>query len=304
MSLIAMQDGVSPAAAAKITPQVLLERKQSASPITSLTAYDYPTARLADEAGLDVLLVGDSLGMAVLGYEHTLSVTMEDMLHHARAVRRGTKRALLVVDMPYGSYHVSAEETMRNALRLVQEGGAEAVKLEGGVAQGRTVRALTAAEIPVVGHIGLTPQSLHKMGGYRVQGKDEAAAAQLCEDALALEDAGAIAVVLEGIPRELARHITSLLKVPTIGIGAGPDCDGQILVFHDVFSMSFRKPPKFVRVFEDAASLIRDGLREYCVAVQTRTFPSEAESYHLPKGVSLNALGAELVERVEHSSCA
>jgi 3-methyl-2-oxobutanoate hydroxymethyltransferase len=303
MSLTAPQDGARPACAAKVTPQSLLAQKQSAAPITALTAYDYPTARLADEAGIDVLLVGDSLGMAVLGYENTLAVTVEDMLHHARAARRGTHRALLVVDMPYGSYHVSPEETMRNALRLVKDGGAEAVKVEGGAARADIVRTLTAAEIPVVAHIGLTPQSLHRMGGYRVQGRDEEAAAQLQDDALALEDAGAIALVLEGIPRELAAHITSLLNIPTIGIGAGPDCDGQILVFHDVFSLSFRKPPKFVRTFGDAASLIRDGLSAFREAVETREFPSDQESYHFPATFSLPSLNVDVADAVEHIAC-
>ncbi len=303
MSLTTPQDGVRPAAAAKVTPQSLLAQKQCAAAISALTAYDYPTARLADEAGIDVVLVGDSLGMAVLGHENTLSVTIEDMLHHARAARRGTQRALLVVDMPYGSYHVSPEETMRNALRLVKEGGAEAVKIEGGAARADTVRALTMAEIPVVAHIGLTPQSLHRMGGYRVQGKDEEAAAQLRDDALALEDAGAIALVLEGIPRELALHITSLLKIPTIGIGAGPDCDGQILVFHDVFSLSFRKPPKFVRTFGDAASLIRNGLSAYREAVEAREFPRDQESYHFPASFPLGRFDAEAVDGVEHTAC-
>lgn len=303
MSLIAPQDGIRPATAAKVTPQSLLAQKQSAAAITALTAYDYPTARLADEAGIDVLLVGDSLGMAVLGYEHTLSVTIEDMLHHSRAVRRGTQRALLVVDMPYGSYHVSPEETMRNALRLVKEGGAEAVKVEGGAARAGVVRALTMAEIPVVAHIGLTPQSLHRMGGYRVQGRDEETAAQLRDDALALEQAGAIALVLEGIPRELALHITSLLSIPTIGIGAGPDCDGQILVFHDVFSLSFRKPPKFVRTFGDAASLIRNGLSAFREAVEAREFPNNQESYHFSQRLSLARRNVDVADDVEHTAC-
>ncbi|HEV2575770.1 MAG TPA: 3-methyl-2-oxobutanoate hydroxymethyltransferase [Acidobacteriaceae bacterium] len=303
MSLTAPQDEVRPAAAAKVTPQSLLAQKQGAAAITALTAYDYPTARLADEAGIDVVLVGDSLGMAVLGYEHTLSVTLEDMLHHARAVRRGTQRALLVVDMPYGSYHVSPEETMRNALRLVKEGGAEAVKVEGGAARVDVVRALTMAEIPVVAHIGLTPQSLHRMGGYRVQGRDEETAAQLRDDALALEEAGAIALVLEGIPRELALDITSLLSIPTIGIGAGPDCDGQILVFHDVFSLSFRKPPKFVRTFGDAASLIRNGLSAFREAVEAREFPNNQESYHFSQRLSLTRQDADTVDSVEHTAC-
>jgi len=271
---------------AKVTPQSLLAQKQAGAAITSLTAYDYPTARLVDEAGIDVLLVGDSLGMAVLGYEDTLSVTMDDMLHHARAVRRGVRRAMLVVDMPYGSYQISVEDTVRNALRLVKESGAEAVKLEGGAAQAARVRALTAAEIPVFGHIGLTPQSLLREGGYRVQGRSEIAAAQLCDDALALEQAGAIAIVLEGIPRELASTITSTLTVPTIGIGAGPDCDGQILVFHDLFALSFGQPAKFVRSFGDASELVRSGLENFRAAVETKTFPNDAESYHMPAGIA------------------
>ena len=255
-----------------------------------MTAYDYPTARLVDETGIDMILVGDSVAMALLGHDDTLSITVDEMLHHARAVRRAVQRALLVVDMPYGSYQVSVEETVRNAVRLVKEAGAEAVKLEGGQEMVDRVRALTAAQIPVVGHIGLTPQSLYRMGGYRVQGRTQEAAAVLCEDALALEQAGAIAVVLEGIPRELAGRITSLLTIPTIGIGAGPDCDGQILVFHDAFALSFRQSAQFVREFGDAATLIRAGLEEFREAVEARTFPSDAESYHLPAGVALDGV--------------
>jgi 3-methyl-2-oxobutanoate hydroxymethyltransferase len=287
MSLTSPRDLARNTPATKVTPQSLLAQKHTAAAITALTAYDYPTARLVDESGIDILLVGDSLGMAVLGYPDTLSVTLADMLHHARAVRRAVHRALLVVDMPYGSYHLSTEDTLRNALRLVKEAGAEAVKLEGGTAQAANIRALTAAEIPVVGHIGLTPQSLHRMGGYRVQGRSEAAAAQLLEDAFALEAAGIIALVLEGIPRELAASITAQLSVPTIGIGAGPDCDGQILVFHDLLNLSFRQPPKFVRPFADAAQLIRAGLEDFRAAVESRTFPTDAESYHMPTGTSL-----------------
>ena len=274
--------------AEKVTPQTLLARKHAAAPISALTAYDYPTARLVDEAGIDLLLVGDSLGMTVLGYDDTLAVTLDDMLHHARAVRRATRRALLVVDLPFGSYHVSLEDTLRNALRLVKEAGAEAVKLEGGVAQAHQVQALTAAEIPVVGHIGLTPQSLHRMGGYRVQGRSSAAAQQLLDDALALEAAGAIALVLEGIPRELAARITHTLAIPTIGIGAGPDCDGQILVFHDLAALSFHPPAKFARPFADAGALLRSGLAAFHAAVLARTFPADSESYHLPPGISLD----------------
>jgi 3-methyl-2-oxobutanoate hydroxymethyltransferase len=273
---------VGPVLADKVTPQTLLARKQAGTAITALTAYDYPTARLADEAGMDLLLVGDSLAMVVLGHPDTLSITLDEMIHHAKAVRRGTQRGLLVVDMPFGSYHVSVEDTLRNAMRIVKESGAEAVKLEGGAAQAGNVRALTAAQIPVVAHIGLTPQSLHAMGGYRVQGRTQAAALQLADDALALQAAGAIAIVLEGIPRELAAHITSLVTIPTIGIGAGPDCDGQILVFHDAFEMSFRQPAKFVRSFGDASSLISNGLETYRTAVEARSFPGDTESYHAP----------------------
>jgi len=294
MSLTGPRDARRRTGVAKVTPQSLLAQKQSAAAITALTAYDYPTARLLDEAGIDVVLVGDSVGMAVLGHEDTLSVTMEEMLHHARAVRRAVQRALLVVDMPYGSYQVSVEETLRNGLRLVKEAGAEAVKLEGGAAQAERVRALTAAEIPVVGHIGLTPQSFLREGGYRVQGRSDAAAMRLCDDAVALEQAGAIAVVLEGIPRELAATITGLLRVPTIGIGAGPDCDGQILVFHDLFGLSFRQPAKFVRGFGDAAGLIREGLEEFRAAVEAGSFPNDGESYHMPAGVSLELAGGKL----------
>ena len=293
MSLTGMRDAGRPISAAKVTPQSLLAQKQHSSPITAITAYDYPTARLVDESGVDLLLVGDSLGMAVLGYEDTLGVTMDEMLHHARAVRRAVQRAMLVVDMPYGSYQVSVADTLRNGLRMVKEAAAEAVKLEGGTAQVSRIRALTEAEIPVVGHIGLTPQSVNRMGGYRVQGRSEIAAAQLCDDALALEQAGAIALVLEGIPRELAAKITGLLTIPTIGIGAGPDCDGQILVFHDVFSLSFRQQPKFVRSFGDAAALVRHGLEEFRAAVEAKTFPDDRESYHMPGGISVGSANVQ-----------
>jgi 3-methyl-2-oxobutanoate hydroxymethyltransferase len=269
-----------PLGVAKITPQTLLQSKQASIPITSLTAYDYPTARLVDDAGIDMVLVGDSLGTAVLGYENTLNVTMDDMLHHARAVRRGIQHALLVVDMPYGSYQVSVEQTLQNGLRFVKEAGCEAVKLEGGRERATHVRALTEAQIPVIGHIGLTPQSIHRMGGYRVQGRSDTAAAALREDALTLEQAGAIALVLEGIPRNLAADITSLLSIPTIGIGAGPDCDGQILVFHDLFGLSFMRRPKFVRAFGDGYQVMEKGIQEFKQAVVTRSFPNDSESYH------------------------
>ena len=214
----------------RVTADALLQKKLAGHPITAITAYDYPTARLVDEAGIDMVLVGDSLGMVVLGYENTLPVTLDEMLHHTRAVARALRRAFLVADMPYGSYHASIDDATRNALRFIKDAGAQAVKIEGGASRAELVHRLTDAEIPVVGHIGLTPQSVHSMGGYRVQGRTLAAMDRLAADARALEDAGAVAIVLEGIPRELAARITHQAAVPTIGIGAGPDCDGQILL--------------------------------------------------------------------------
>jgi 3-methyl-2-oxobutanoate hydroxymethyltransferase len=270
----------------KITPRTLLEKKRRHEPITALTAYDYPTARIVDEAGIDLILVGDSLAMTVLGHESTLSLTVEEMLHHARAVRRGVRRAFLVVDMPYGSYHVNTEDTLKNALSFVKQGGAEAVKIEGGHRRAALVEELTAAEIPVVGHIGLTPQSVLKMGGYRVQGRSIPEMDELLADAAALEGAGAVALVLEGIPRELAEQITEAAKIPTIGIGAGPACDGQILVFHDAFKLTFSHPSKFVRTFGDGGALLREGIERYKDEVMARTFPADAESYHLPREVA------------------
>ena len=267
----------------KVTFQTLQEKKQNGRPITALTAYDYATARLVDEAGIDLILVGDSLAQVVLGYDSTLPVTMDEMLHHTRAVRRAVKRAIVAADMPYGSYHVSVQEGVANAARFIKEAGAEAVKIEGGANRVELVERLTDAEIPVIGHLGLTPQSVHRMGGYKVQGKSMAAADALLKDALALEAAGAVSIVLEGMPREVAQHITAKLNVPTIGIGAGPDCDGQILVFHDLVNLSFSKPAKFVRQYGDAAGLFRSAVEGYLHDVEQREFPSESESYHLPK---------------------
>jgi 3-methyl-2-oxobutanoate hydroxymethyltransferase len=252
----------------------------SKSKITCLTAYDYPTARLLDDAGVDIILVGDSVGMAVLGYDSTLPVTLDDMLHHLRAVRRGTLRALLVVDMPYGSFHVSIEDSVRNAVRLVKEGGAEAVKVEGGERRLELIHRLVEAEIPVMGHVGLTPQSVNPMGGFHVQGKSADAARRVERDARAVEAAGAFAVVLESMPRELAAGITEQLRIPTIGIGAGPDCDGQVLVFHDLVGLSGGYTPKFVRRYTDLAAEITRAVTEYCGDVRSGKFPSDAESYH------------------------
>ncbi|HEV2133112.1 MAG TPA: 3-methyl-2-oxobutanoate hydroxymethyltransferase [Terracidiphilus sp.] len=264
----------------KVTMPTLAEMKRQGKPISSLTAYDYSTARLVDEAGIDLILVGDSLAMVVLGHENTLAVTVDEMLHHTRAVRRAVRRALVVADMPFGSYHGSIQEGVANATRFVKEAGAEAVKIEG--ARVELVRALTEAEIPVVGHLGLTPQSVHRMGGFRVQGRTADAARRLRIDARDLERAGAGAIVLEGIPREAAAAITAELNIPTIGIGAGPDCDGQILVFHDLVNLSFSPRAKFVRRYADAAALFHSAIERYREDVEHRAFPSDRESYHLP----------------------
>jgi 3-methyl-2-oxobutanoate hydroxymethyltransferase len=264
----------------KVTFQTLLEKKRTQRPVTALTAYDYATARLVDEAGVDLILVGDSLAMVVMGYDTTLPVTVDEMLHHTRAVRRAVKRAIVAADMPFGSYQTSVTEGVANAIRFVKEAGAEAVKIEGGASRCDLVERLAAAEVPVIGHLGLTPQAVHRMGGYKVQGKTQASAEELARDARMLEAAGASAVVLEGMPRELAAQITSELRIPTIGIGAGPDCDGQILVFHDLVNLSFSPPPKFVRQYGDAAALFRNAIEGYMQDVEERTFPTEAESYH------------------------
>lgn len=266
----------------KVTSLTLLEKKQKHERITCLTAYDYASARFVDETGIDMILVGDSLGMVMLGYENTLPVTVEEMLHHTRAVRRGVKRAFLIADMPYASYHVSGKEAVRNAARFIKA-GAEAVKIEGGEKRAPLVERLVDAEIPVVGHIGLTPQSVHAMGGYKVQGKTLSAVEQLVHDALALERSGACCVVLEGIPREAAELITHEIEIPTIGIGAGPDCDGQVLVFHDLLGLSFAPPAKFVRRYADLGSAINNAVQAFSDDVKSGGYPSDAESYHLPK---------------------
>jgi 3-methyl-2-oxobutanoate hydroxymethyltransferase len=265
----------------KVTMPALAEMKRQGKPISALTAYDYSSSRLADEAGIDLLLVGDSLAMVVLGHENTLAVTVDEMLHHTRAVHRAVRRALVVSDMPFGSYHGTVAEGLANAVRFVKEAGAEAVKIEG--PRIGLVRALTEAEIPVVGHLGLTPQSLHRMGGYRVQARTAETAEKLKHDALALAEAGAGAVVLEGVPREVAADITAGLPIPTIGIGAGPECDGQILVYHDLLGLTFAPAAKFVRRYADAGSLVRQAIEHYREDVEHRVFPSDAESYHMPQ---------------------
>ena len=276
---------------AKVTVPELLQRKSLAADstnkkkITCLTAYDYPTARLMDEAGVDVVLVGDSVAMVVLGYESTLPLTMEESLHHTKAVRRGVQRALVVADMPFGTYQGDVNEALKNAVRFVKEAGAEAVKVEGGERRLEVIARLTEAEIPVMGHVGLTPQSVNAMGGYRVQGKTERAAEQLLRDARAVEAAGAFSIVLEGIPRELAAEITKSVRIPTIGIGAGPNCDGQILVLHDLLGLTFQEPPKFARRYANVGEVISQAVHEYCADVQGGSFPSDAESYHAPSAI-------------------
>jgi 3-methyl-2-oxobutanoate hydroxymethyltransferase len=274
-----------PEAASKISAPLILDRKLRGEKITCLTAYDYPTARLVDEAGIDLILVGDSLGQVVLGYESTIPVTAEEMLHHLRAARRGTQRALLVVDLPYGSYHPSEEEGLRTAIRFFKEGGAEAVKIEGGKKRMGLIRRLVEAEIPVMGHIGLTPQSVRAFGGYRVQGKTTESANDVLADAQAVEDAGAFSIVLEGIPRELAAIITRRLRIPTIGIGAGPECDGQVLVIHDLLGLSFQPQAKFVRAYADLTQTARDALVRFRNDVLVGRYPSDRESYHWPAGL-------------------
>lgn len=269
-----------PQAVSKITVPLILERKLRGERITCLTAYDYPTARLVDEAGLDMILVGDSLAQVVLGYDSTIPVTLDEMLHHLRAVRRGTRRALLIADLPYGAYHQSEDDALRASIRCLKEGGAEAVKIEGGRKRASLTRRLVDAEIPVMGHIGLTPQSVHSLGGYRVQGKTLESATDLLADAQAIEDAGAFALVLEGMPRELAAIITARLRIPTIGIGAGPECDGQVLVVHDLLGLSMLPRAKFVRAYADLAATLREAFARFRNDVRDGSYPSDAESYH------------------------
>jgi 3-methyl-2-oxobutanoate hydroxymethyltransferase len=266
----------------RITAASLREKKLQREPITCLTAYDYSSARLVDEAGIDMVLVGDSLAMTMLGHENTLSVTVDEMLHHVKAVRRGVRDALLIADMPYGSYQVDAKDAIRNAMRFVKEGGAEVVKMEGGEKRVDAIRQIVDAEIPVAGHIGLMPQSVNRMGGFKVQGKTLADIEQLMRDATALDRAGVACIFLEGIPREVADLITNEVSAPTIGIGAGPGCDGQVLVFHDILNLTFGPSAKFVRRYGDAAAEITHAVQAYRADVQSRQYPADSESYHLP----------------------
>jgi 3-methyl-2-oxobutanoate hydroxymethyltransferase len=276
----------------KTTTASLREQKLRHEPITCLTAYDFASARLIDETGIEMVLVGDSLAQTMLGYENTLSVTMDEMLHHVKAVRRGLKNALLVADMPYGSYQIDTKVAVSNAARFMKEGGAEMVKVEGGEKRADLIRKIIDAEIPVAGHIGLTPQSVNVMGGYKVQGKSLSGIEQLMRDAVALDRAGVACLFLEGIPREVAAMITAEIGAPTIGIGAGPECDGQVLVFHDILNLTFGPPAKFVRRYGDAAALVTNAVRAFRADVRSRQYPADAESYHLPKetGADLEAV--------------
>jgi 3-methyl-2-oxobutanoate hydroxymethyltransferase len=274
----------------RVTVLDIGEMKAKGERIPVITAYDYPTARLADEAGFPIILVGDSLGMVVLGYDSTIPVTIEDMVHHTKAVARGARRSHVVADMPFMSFRVNLDETVRSAARLVQEGGAQSVKLEGGQGSVEAVRRIVDAGIPVMGHVGLTPQSVHGMGGYRVQGKDKEDAARLVEDAQALEEAGAYAVVLEVIPAPLARFITRRLSIPTIGIGAGPNCDGQVQVLHDILGFYSSFVPKHTRQYLNLNESITEALGSYRDEVRRGLFPSDKESFSMDESL-LSELG-------------
>jgi 3-methyl-2-oxobutanoate hydroxymethyltransferase len=274
-----MSSGPSPAAPKKTTTLTLREQRERREPITMVTAYDFPTAQIADQAGVDAILVGDSLAMVVLGHPDTLAVTMDEMLHHARAVRRGASRALLIGDMPFLSYQADEAEAVRNAGRFLKEAGMEAVKLEGGRAVAATVRRIVRAGIPVQGHIGLTPQSVNALGGWKVQGRTAAAARALLEDALALEDAGCFSLVLESVPDRVAAHITERLAIPTIGIGAGAGTSGQVLVLHDMLGLFDRFTPRFVKRYAELGEAARAAVEAFRADVQGRAFPAAEHSY-------------------------
>ena len=280
----------------RVTP-VFIRGKKGRQRITFVTAYDFPTAKLADQAGFDMVLVGDTLAEVVLGYETTLPVTFETMLHHTAAARRAIRRALLVADLPYGTYQVSEEHAVRLALRFVKEGGAQAVKLEGGQKRVNLIRRMMDAEIPIMGHIGLTPQSVHRMGGYKVQGRQEVDIERLLQDAVALDKAGVFAMVLEGIPREVAKAISEEVSAPTLGIGAGPDCDGQVMVLNDLLGLTFKRPAKFVRQYFQGASDIGTALAQFRADIESGAYPTDAESYHLPGDLRLKL--PDILKRVK-----
>lgn len=266
----------------RVTIHSILTKKEKKEKIVAITAYDYPVAKIVDHSGVDIILVGDSLGMVVLGYENTLPVSMDEMIHHTKAVVRARKKALVVGDMPFLSYHLSVEQGISNAFRFIKEGGADAIKIEGvSPKKLELIEALREAEIPVMGHIGLTPQSLLNLGGFKVQGKDCKKAEKLIEEALILEKAGVFSIILECIPKELSRIITEKIKIPTIGIGAGPYCDGQILVFHDLVGYSNGYLPKFVKKFADLHDIISKAVEEYIIEVKEGRFPDDEHSYHM-----------------------
>ena len=277
----------------KKTVSTLQQAKENGQKITMLTAYDYSTAKLMDEAGIDMILVGDSLGNVILGYEDTISVTMEDMIHHGAAVSRGVKETMVVVDMPFMSYQISVEEAVTNAGRLMKEGRANAVKLEGGKSVCPQIKAITQAGIPVVAHLGLTPQSINALGGYKVQGKSEDAAKKLLEDALAVQEAGAFALVLECVPTKLASLITKKLTIPTIGIGAGNECDGQVLVYQDMLGMFSDYVPKFVKQFAQVGEIMKKAFSDYKEEVASGAFPAEKNSYKIDDEVMKKVMEEE-----------
>jgi 3-methyl-2-oxobutanoate hydroxymethyltransferase len=281
MSTTAPHSSVATEERKKVTTRVFQQKKKHGQPISVLTAYDYPTALIMDQAGVDSILVGDSLGMVVLGYENTLPVTMEDMLHHCKAVARGAKAALLVGDMPFMSYQISTQEAVRNAGRFLQEAGMDAVKLEGGRERLEAVKAIVSTGVPVMGHLGLTPQSVNQLGGFRPQGRSVTTAQRIFEDALLLQEAGCFSIVLESIPGKLARLISQRLEIPTIGIGAGVGCDGQVLVTHDLLGLFERFTPRFVKKYADLNAEMKLAFTEYIDDVQTRRFPSEEHTVEM-----------------------
>lgn len=269
----------------KNTVSTILEQKKNGEKITMLTAYDYSTAKLIDEAGINSILIGDSLGMVMLGYEDTLSVTMEDMIHHTKAVTRGAKNALVIADMPFMSYQTSVYDAVVNAGRLIKEGGAQAVKLEGGATVCEQIRAITNASIPVMGHIGMTPQSVNAFGGFKVQGKSEEAARKIIEDAKAIEEAGAFGIVIECVPAKLSKLISEVVSIPTIGIGAGAGCDGQVLVYQDMLGMFSDFTPKFVKKFADVGTIMNTAFKAYIDEVKSGSFPSEEHGFKISDDV-------------------
>ncbi len=269
----------------RVTINQIKEMKQKGEKITMLTAYDYTTAKIVDEVGIPLILVGDSLGMVVLGYESTIPVTMEEMLHHTKAVARGTKTAMVIGDMPFMTYHVSTEDALRNAARFIQEGGAQAVKLEGGVTVAEKIRSIVNCGIPVMGHIGLTPQSRHQLGGFKVQGKTQETAARLLEDAQALEEAGAFAIVLETVPAPLATLITQKTGIPTIGIGAGAGCDGQVQVINDILGSFTDFVPKHAKQYTKLTDIIKDAVTEYYDEVKAGSFPTDKQSFTMDESI-------------------